>query len=57
MTNAIAEAVKAGIEAAGGMPWQVQVGYLAGGAAIGVIGGVVGWFGKVFQLKRKAVAK
>jgi len=45
MTNVIIDAVKAGIEAAGGMPWQVQLGMAAGGVLIGIIGGVVGWFG------------
>ena len=52
MTNAIIDAVKAGITAAGGMPWQVQLGMAAGGALIGIIGGVIGWFGH----KRKSHA-
>lgn len=55
MTNAIIEAVKAGIEAAGGSSWQYQAGLAAAGVAVGVLGGVVGWFGKVFQIKRKAL--
>ena len=45
MTNVIVEAVKAGIAAAGALPWQVQLGMAAGGVLIGIIGGVVGWFG------------
>lgn len=45
MTNVIVEAVKAGIAAAGALPWQVQLGMAAGGVLIGIIGGVIGWFG------------
>ncbi len=45
MTNAIVEAVKVGLETAGGLPWQVQLGMAAGGVLIGIIGGVIGWFG------------
>jgi hypothetical protein len=52
MTNAIIEAVKAGITAAGGAPWQVQAGMVAGGIVAGFIGGVIGWFGKKWRDKK-----
>ena len=45
MTNTIIEALNVGLEAAGALPWQVQLGMAAGGALIGIIGGVIGWFG------------
>ncbi|MDD5677137.1 MAG: hypothetical protein PHW60_03980 [Kiritimatiellae bacterium] len=45
MTNAIIEAVKVGLEATGGLPWQIQLGMAAGGVVIGIIGGIIGWFG------------
>ena len=50
MTNVIIDAVQAAVTAAGGMPGQVQLGMAAGGIVIGIIGGVIGWFG----YKRKA---
>lgn len=53
MTNAIITAVKIGIEQAGGAPWQIQAGMVAGGVVAGFLGGVVGWFGKKFKDNRK----
>jgi hypothetical protein len=57
MTNAIIEAVKTGIEAAGGMPWQVQAGMVAGGVIVGVLGSVGAWIGKQFWNKRRTKTK
>ncbi|MDD5677481.1 MAG: hypothetical protein PHW60_05740 [Kiritimatiellae bacterium] len=45
MTNNIMEALNIGLEAAGALPWQVQLGMAAGGVLIGIIGSVIGWFG------------
>ncbi|MDD5678200.1 MAG: hypothetical protein PHW60_09460 [Kiritimatiellae bacterium] len=53
MTNAIVEAVKVGLEAAGGLPWQVQAGMVAAGVVIGVLGSVAGWIGQQFWKSRK----
>ena len=54
MNSNIVDLVKQSIEAAGGSSWQYQAGLAAAGVAMGVLGGVLGWFGKVFQSKRKA---
>ena len=50
MTNEIIQAIKAGIDATG---WQGQVGAAAGVCVLTVLGGVVGWFGKLWQVKHK----
>ena len=53
MTNAIISAVKTGIEAAGGLPWQVQVGEAAGMFVLTVLGGIVGWFAHKKKVSKK----
>lgn len=51
MTNEIIQAVQAAIGATG---WQGQVGAAAGVCVLTILGGVIGWFGKVLQVNRKA---
>ena len=57
MTNAIIDLVKAGIEAAGGAPWQYSAGMFVAGAVAGVVGSIGAWIGKQFWSRRKAKAK
>ena len=56
MTN-LTDLIKTSIEAAGGAPWQVQAGMVAGGVIVGVLGSIGAWIGKQFWNRHRAKAK